>query len=200
MKTKLTPDQIDALNRVDMLIEYVRMEIDSDTLPSPGLDGLLLDLRMIPDALRETLSRRQPRARETEEAPMIERYRGGRRLWNADEDATLRATYPHESTEAIAARIGRPLSAVGLCPRATSSDCTESAANFSRVLRRVALNGAAGNRNAAFRREGPRSGKQGAASSGLGSGAHARQTQFKRGERQGVAVKLWKPIGTERIS
>lgn len=27
-----------------------------------------------------------------------------------------------------------------------------------------------------------------------------KETQFKRGVRQGVAVKLWKPIGTERIS
>lgn len=29
---------------------------------------------------------------------------------------------------------------------------------------------------------------------------NCRRTQFKKGERRGVAVKLWKPIGTERIS
>jgi hypothetical protein len=29
---------------------------------------------------------------------------------------------------------------------------------------------------------------------------NARKTQFQRGERQGVAVRLYKPIGTERIS
>jgi HNH endonuclease len=27
-----------------------------------------------------------------------------------------------------------------------------------------------------------------------------RETQFRKGERRGVAVKLWKPVGTERIS
>lgn len=26
------------------------------------------------------------------------------------------------------------------------------------------------------------------------------ETQFKKGERRGIAVELWKPIGTERIS
>lgn len=29
---------------------------------------------------------------------------------------------------------------------------------------------------------------------------NARATQFQKGSRQGVAVKLWKPIGTERMS
>lgn len=29
---------------------------------------------------------------------------------------------------------------------------------------------------------------------------NARKTQFRKGERKGAAVKLWKPIGTERIS
>jgi hypothetical protein len=29
---------------------------------------------------------------------------------------------------------------------------------------------------------------------------NARRTQFRKGERKGVAVKLWKPVGTERIA
>jgi hypothetical protein len=29
---------------------------------------------------------------------------------------------------------------------------------------------------------------------------NARKTQFRKGERRGVAVKLWKPIGTERVA
>ena len=29
---------------------------------------------------------------------------------------------------------------------------------------------------------------------------NARATQFKKGERSGVAIKLWKPIGTERVT
>lgn len=29
---------------------------------------------------------------------------------------------------------------------------------------------------------------------------NARRTQFVKGERRGVAVKLWKPVGTERVS
>lgn len=33
-----------------------------------------------------------------------------------------------------------------------------------------------------------------------GNHPNARKTQFTPGERRGVAVKLWKPIGTERVS
>lgn len=33
-----------------------------------------------------------------------------------------------------------------------------------------------------------------------GNHPNARRTQFRAGERSGVAVKLWKPIGTERIT
>lgn len=29
---------------------------------------------------------------------------------------------------------------------------------------------------------------------------NARRTQFRKGERRGVATKLWKPVGTERLS
>jgi hypothetical protein len=29
---------------------------------------------------------------------------------------------------------------------------------------------------------------------------NARKMQFKKGQRSGVAVKLWKPVGTERLS
>jgi hypothetical protein len=33
-----------------------------------------------------------------------------------------------------------------------------------------------------------------------GNHPNARKTQFRKGERRGVAVKLWKPVGTERIA
>jgi hypothetical protein len=41
-------DQVDTLNVVEVLIDLVRMEIDSDTLPSKEADGLLNDVMAIP--------------------------------------------------------------------------------------------------------------------------------------------------------
>jgi hypothetical protein len=40
------------------------------------------------------------------------RFRAGKRLWNQEDDALLRARYPHESTQAIAVALRRSISSV----------------------------------------------------------------------------------------
>lgn len=73
---------------------------------------------------------------------------------------------------------------------------------------------AAGNLHALRKRKGWRTGRTGCFEKGSaphnkgvpcaegrgGRHPNARKTQFKQGERSGVAVKLYKPVGTERIS
>jgi hypothetical protein len=50
------------------------------------------------------------------------KYRAGKRLWSAEDDAIMRERYPHESTKAVASALGRSVSAtynradiLGLC-------------------------------------------------------------------------------------
>lgn len=124
------------------------------------------------------------------------RFRAGKRLWNPEEDDLLRRTYPDLPTAAIAPRLRRTLCAVNA--RATKLGLEKSVAYLASPaacrLRRGDQIGAPWRyqkghvpANKGLRRPGWAVGRM-------------KETQFKRGVRQGIAVKLWKPIGTERIS
>lgn len=125
-----------------------------------------------------------------------DRFRAGKRLWSASDDAALRALYPDTPTLVVARRLRRSLSAV--YGRAELLNLHKSAAYLASPaacrLRRGDGVGAATRfqkghapANKGLRRPGWAPGRM-------------RDTQFKKGVRQGVATKLYKPIGTERVS
>jgi hypothetical protein len=125
-----------------------------------------------------------------------ERFRAGKRLWNPEDDAMMRARYPHEPTPLIARELRRSVCAVyahadilGL-----SKSAEYLASPHACRLRR------GDNVGATFRfKKGQAPPNKGTRRPGWGPG-RMKETQFKKGVRQGVAVKLYQPIGTERIS
>ena len=124
------------------------------------------------------------------------RFRAGKRLWEAADDALVVARYPHEPTSTIARELRRSVQAVFV--RAAVLGLTKSAEYLASPdacrLRR------GDNVGAAFRfKKGHVPANKGLRRPGWAPG-RMKQTQFKKGERRGVAVRLYQPIGTERIS
>lgn len=119
-----------------------------------------------------------------------------RRRFSPEEDALLRTRYPHERTEALARELGRSLAAV--YQRALRLGLSKSPTYLAspaacRLRRGVGI-------GAAHRyRPGHVPANKGLRRPGWAPGRMA-ETQFKPGIRRGVAVRLYKPIGTERIS
>jgi hypothetical protein len=118
------------------------------------------------------------------------------RAWLPDEDARLRALYPDTATVIVARRLGRSLSST--YQRARTLALYKSKAYLASPaacrLRRGDNVGA----RCRFQK-GHVPANKGLRRPGFGPG-RMKETQFKKGERRGVAAKLWKPIGTERIS
>lgn len=124
------------------------------------------------------------------------RFRCGKRLWNPEEDALMRALYPDMPTADLAARLGRPFESV--YRRAWKLGLRKSAAYMASPaacrLRRGDNIGAPHRfpkghvpANKGLRRPGWHRGRM-------------QETQFKKGHRHGRAAAAYKPIGTERIS
>ena len=128
--------------------------------------------------------------------PTTDRYRAGKRLWNAADDALLVARYPHESTSTLARELRRSVPATYNRARflglAKSPEYLASA-DACRLRR-------GDNVGAASRfKKGHVPANKGTRRPGWAPG-RMRETQFKKGERRGVAVTLYKPIGAERVS
>jgi len=118
-----------------------------------------------------------------------------RRSWSAEDDALLRELYPDTPTVKVARRLRRSLSAT--YGRAQALGLAKSAA-FRASPASGRTNGRQGI-GTRFRK-GNTPHNKGKAYPVAATNPNCRRTQFKKGERQGVAVKLWKPIGTERVS
>jgi hypothetical protein len=119
-----------------------------------------------------------------------------RKRWTAAQDELLRALYADVKTEEIARRVGHSLS--GTYQRARKFNLLKSerylASPDACRLRR------GGDVGAAFRfKKGQTPANKGLRRPGWSPG-RMKETQFVKGERRGVAVKLYKPIGTERVS
>jgi hypothetical protein len=123
---------------------------------------------------------------------------GRRRFWQPHELELLVARYPHESTAVLARELGRGIGHV--YQRAAKLGLKKTRAYLASPaacrLRRtggehpgVAYQFPKGHvpHNKGLRRPGWFRGRM-------------KETQFKKGERRGVAARLWKPIGTERVS
>lgn len=126
----------------------------------------------------------------------VDRFRAGRRLWNPEDDQLLRDCYPHLPTADFAPVLRRTVVAVS--QRAQILRLAKSAAYMASAdacrLRRGDNPGIA----TRFQKGQPPANK-GLRRPGWGPG-RMKETQFKKGVRQGVAVALYKPIGTERLS
>lgn len=120
-------------------------------------------------------------------------FRAGKRIWTAREDALMMKRYPDESTTALAKDLERTLQAVfaragllGLSKR----DAYLASPAACRLRR-------GDNVGAAYRfKKGQTPANKGLRRPGWSAG-RMKETQFKKGVRQ---VRLYKPIGTERIS
>lgn len=125
-----------------------------------------------------------------------DRYRAGKRLWSHEDERALRARYPHEPTAALARDLRRTVAAtygraqiLGLA-KTTAYMASPAACRLRR----------GDNVGAAYRfRPGHVPANKGLRRPGWGPG-RMRETQFKPGTRSGIAVELYRPIGTERVS
>jgi hypothetical protein len=127
---------------------------------------------------------------------VADRPRAARRVWAAEDDEALCQAYPNTPTHLLATQLRRSIAAT--YNRAHALGLAKSAAYLAGPdayrLRRGDQVGARTRfpkghvpANKGLRRPGWFSGRM-------------RETQFKRGERRGVAITLYKPIGTERVS
>lgn len=115
-----------------------------------------------------------------------------RRQWTEAEYSALRTRYPHEPTAAIARALGRSITST--YQRAYALGLHKSAVYLASPdacrLRRE------GNVGAACRfHQGHVPANKGLRRPGWGPG-RMKETQFKHGERRGVAARNWKPVGT----
>lgn len=117
-----------------------------------------------------------------------------KRPWTASEDRALVDAYPQERTAVVAQRLGRSISSV--YQRAYALGLEKSAAYLASPA-----SGRTNGRQGMGTRfpKGHVPANKGLRRPGWGPG-RMKATQFQKGVRRGVAVKLWKPIGTERIS
>ncbi len=125
-----------------------------------------------------------------------DQFRAGKRLWSAADDARLRELYPHESTASIAQKLRRTVCSTNA--RANNLGLRKSAAYLASPdacrLRR------GDNVGARYRfKKGQTPPNKGLRRPGWFSG-RMKDTQFKKGQRNGRAARVYKPIGTERIS
>jgi hypothetical protein len=122
------------------------------------------------------------------------RYRAGKRLWQPTDDAVLRRIYPDQPNPAIARRLRRTV--IAIYGRAGILGLHKSAAYMAGphacrlrrgddVGKRFRFPAGHVPANKGLRRPGYSVGR-----------GRMQETQFKKGERQGVASRNWRPIGS----
>lgn len=123
-------------------------------------------------------------------------WTSGRKRWTPAEDEQLRIRYADTKTDIIAADLGRSLSTTYQRARKLGLEKSEAYLESPSAcrLRR------GDNVGAACRfQKGHAPANKGLRRPGWSPG-RMKETQFKKGVRQGVATRLYKPIGSERLS
>lgn len=118
------------------------------------------------------------------------------RPWSPEEDAIMRQLYPNTLTEAIGRQLGR--SVTSTYSRAHKLGLAKSKAFLIAQNRALGLRLATAGKGRRFAK-GHVPANKGLRRLGWGPG-RMKQTQFKKGDRQGRALEVYKPIGTERLS
>lgn len=119
-----------------------------------------------------------------------------RRPWLIEDDALLRAIYADAPTPEVARRLRRSLS--GTYGRAMMLGLHKSETYLASPAACRLRRGDNVDAESRFTK-GHVPANKGLRRPGWSVG-RMKETQFRKGERRGVAAKLWKPIGTERIS
>lgn len=124
-----------------------------------------------------------------------DRFRAGKRLWNPEDDAALRVSYPDEPASAVAGRLRRSIAAI--YGRADMLGLKKSPAYLASPhacrLRRGDHVGAR------FRfPKGHVPANKGLRRPGWSAG-RMKETQFKPGQRSGEAARHYMPIGSTRL-
>ncbi len=124
-----------------------------------------------------------------------DRYRAGKRLWSAADDRWLRKRYPHESTQKLATELRRTLKAVYARAKNMGLHKTDEYLDSPAAcrLRR------GDNVGAKFRfQKGHVPANKGLRRPGYAPG-RMKETQFKKGQRNGVAAQRYMPVGSTRV-
>jgi len=122
---------------------------------------------------------------------MKARYRAGKRLWSAKDDALLRKRYPHESTQSLAAELRRTVSSV--YGRAALLGLRKSARYLASPAACRLRRG--DNVGAKYRfAKGHVPANKGLRRPGWSSG-RMKETQFKKGQKGWN----WRPLGSRRL-
>lgn len=119
-----------------------------------------------------------------------------RRFWTAAEDAKMRKRFPNAPTAVVAAELGRSESSVS--QRAIFLGIGKSAEYLATPASGRMRPGSKLGDATRFK-AGQKSWNKGIKGS-CGLHPNCRATQFEKGVRRGVAVKLYQPIGSERVS
>jgi hypothetical protein len=139
---------------------------------------------------------KNPHWRPPADTRPTDRFRAGKRLWSRADDAELRRRYPHEATEQLARDLRR--SRLSTYQRAQKLGLAKSAAYMASPAACRLRRG--DNPGVAFRfPKGHVPANKGLRRPGYSPG-RMRETQFKKGQRSGVAAAVYQPIGAERIS
>lgn len=118
------------------------------------------------------------------------------RAYPADHVAIVKELYPTTDTAQIAEKLGKPIHYVyGLAERHGIKKTEEYKAQVLQGLGKKLVKSGLGHRF----KKGHVPANKGLRRPGWGPG-RMKETQFKKGVRQGVATKLYKPIGSERLS
>lgn len=122
---------------------------------------------------------------------MKDRYRAGKRLWSAKDDALLRKRYPHESPQSLAAELRRSVSSV--YHRAWQFGLKKSAEYLASPAACRLRRG--DNVGAKYRfAKGNVPANKGLRRPGYGPG-RMKETQFKKGQNGWN----WRPVGSQRL-
>ncbi len=123
---------------------------------------------------------------------MADRFRGGKRLWDAEDDARVRRLYPDTPTAALARKLRR--SPLSVYQRAQMLGVKKSARFLATAasgrIRREDHRG-----RLAWFSKGHATWNKGCVRPGWHRG-RMKETQFKKGELAGAAQAKWVPVGT----
>jgi hypothetical protein len=118
------------------------------------------------------------------------------RAWTKREIALIRRDYPHKATKVVATALNRPLSGVYRTANllGVKKSAKFLASSESGRLKKLTQSGAA------FRfKKGAVPPNKGLRRPGYAPG-RMRETQFKRGQRSGIAAAHWVPVGSYRVN
>lgn len=126
---------------------------------------------------------------------VLSQQRSTKRFWTAEEEQQLRERYADEDTASIAAAMGRSVARV--YAKAHKLGLSKSEAYMEECLRRCGQQRAERGRGSRFNK-GHTTWNKGM--KGFQAGGRSAETRFAKGQVNGKAAQLLKPLGAERVT